>query len=800
MNPSPQVWLEVSEHGKSWTVPFLGAPLSIGRAAGAGIAFSSGFVSSTHAVIEVVSSGAASSGVVLRDLNSTNGTLVDGVAIGGAVSSAVLRDGSLIRIGDPSSGSFVSLVFRNSSATQRRSALQSKVLQGTVFIGRLGSGSALELDHSQVSRVHARLELVQGAWVLRDWGSSNGTLVNGVKISQATLKAGDVIFIGSYRLMFDGAKLEWSEPGGVRLDALGLVRNTAKGRILNDVSLTVLPREFVALVGGSGAGKSTLMKALCGFVPADKGSKVLWNSEDFYARFANLKNQIGYVPQDDIIHKTLSVRRALEFAAQLRLPRDLSRLEIAGRIDAILTQLRLEPHQHKLVEKLSGGQRKRVSIAVELLSEPDALFLDEPTSGLDPGLEKQMMFSLRQLADAGRTVVLVTHATQNIEQCDLVAFMAQGRLVYYGIPSEACAFFNLAHEDFADIYTQLEQIDPSQITAKATEFGLQAELAALSSPKSIAEVWEAKFKASSQYQKFVVQRQAQLKRGMTTTAVAAVAAAKPVSLWHQFFVLARRYLELMLQDRQNSLILLAQVPIIAGLLMLMVGADWLKMTTDPSTRYNAQTVLFMLATISVWFGIINAAREITKERPILERERAFNLRLVPYLAAKFVVLAIVALVQAVLLVGLLGFKLEYPQNGAVLAGWLELLATCTLASWGGVALGLLVSASAATPDRAVSLVPIMLVPQIMFAGLIFKLDGAAKTLSWGTISHWSMNALGTSVNLNLHCNDPFPCKNRELYSFTLDHLLRQWGILAAMLAVFLLLTGILLKSQERRKS
>lgn len=682
-------YLEVTEHHRSWRVPLGATPLTVGRSAGSDVLFASGFVSSRHASLEVTPAG-----VVLRDLGSTNGTLVDGAF----VSQALLRDGSVIRIGDASSGSFVSLIFRNPSGTQRRSAVQRFVLNSSspVFIGRVGSGSQLELDHPQVSRVHARLELVLGVWSLRDWGSSNGTTLNGSSVSQVALKSGDMIGVGAYRLQFDGVALEWLEPGGVRLDAVGLVRETARGRILNDVSLTVLPREFVALVGGSGAGKSTLLKALCGFVPADKGSKVLWNSEDFYSRFENLKSQMGYVPQDDIIHKTLSVRRALEFAAQLRLPKDLSATEIAARIDAVLSQLRLEPHQHKLVEKLSGGQRKRVSIAVELLSDPEALFLDEPTSGLDPGLEKQMMFSLRNLADAGRTVVLVTHATQNIEQCDLVAFMAQGRLVYYGPPSEACAFFNLAQTDFADIYTRLEQLDPALIAGKCTEFGLDAELKSLAgAPTSIAEVWEAKFRASSQYGLFVTGRQMQLKRGLTSTPHGSPQVRR-VSMPHQFAVLTRRYTELLLQDRQNSLILLAQVPIIAGLLMLMVGRDWLEMTSDADSRYNAQRVLFMLATVSVWFGIINAAREITKERAILQRERSFNLRLLPYLASKFAVLTGVALLQAGLLIGLLVLKVTFPPSGLLLPGWLEAVLTCGLASIVGVALGLLVSALAAT--------------------------------------------------------------------------------------------------------
>src|SRR5205085_8747402 len=299
-----------------------------------------------------------------------------------------------------------------------------------------------------------------GRHTLRDIGSTNGTFVNGQRISQHTLVPGDVIQIGAFKLVYDGDSLDqYDQRGALRIDARNLSRMVASGRasrlILKDVSLSIEPREFVALVGGSGTGKSTLMNALSGYAQAT-GGHVLVNGDDYYRNFDAYRTVLGYVPQDDIIHRTLPVDRALRYAAQLRLPADTAGAEIGQRITRVLDDVEMTPHRDKLVENLSGGQRKRVSIGAELLADPSLFFLDEPTSGLDPGLEKKMMYTLRRLADSGRTVILVTHATANITQCDHVAFMSDGRMVFFGPPAEALPFFNVTSGDFADIYTKLE--------------------------------------------------------------------------------------------------------------------------------------------------------------------------------------------------------------------------------------------------------------------------------------------------------------------------------------------------------
>ncbi|MEI2692371.1 MAG: FHA domain-containing protein [Anaerolineae bacterium] len=413
----------------------------------------------------------------LVDLGSTNGTSLNGNRLpkGGAYR---LSDGDIFRIGDQQ-GNSVGITFRLGSQPLPTASTihlsQLNLAQLPMFTVGRDQSNQVRLDHPMVSRVHAELRRAVTGHVLID-RSSNGTYVNGQRVAgQQALRQGDVVHIGPFKLVYDQAGFSSyvTPAGNYRLDGRRLIRDVPDGgrrllginiggqpktkRILNEVSLSIYPKEFVALVGGSGAGKSTLMKALSGFTPAKPG-QVLLNGDDLYQSFGAYRSILGYVPQDDIIHRQLTVRSALTYAAQLRLP-DATPAELQKRIADVLQQVEMTEHAGKSVQKLSGGQRKRVSIAVELLAEPGLFFLDEPTSGLDPGLEKKMMYTLRNLADAGRTIVLVTHATANIDQCDHVAFMADGYMAYFGPPKEALGFFGAT--DFADIYTKLSHpIDP----------------------------------------------------------------------------------------------------------------------------------------------------------------------------------------------------------------------------------------------------------------------------------------------------------------------------------------------------
>ncbi len=395
-----------------------------------------------------------------------------------------LQNGDTFRVGDEH-GTLTSLTYSDGSGEPVEMAVPAlppiPLTGGQLTIGRV-PGNTVVLNHPQVSTRHAVVEKVAGGYRIVDANSTNHVFVNGQRATAQLLRTGDEIRIGPYRLTYTGTELkQFDESTNIRIDALHLKKAGNNNVVLlNDISLAIPPRKFVALVGGSGAGKSTLMDALNGLRPAQEGV-VLYNGEDYYRNLAAFNTQLGYVPQDDIVHRDLTVEHALYYAARLRLPSDFTREQIQWRIDEVLEDVEMIERRNLLVSKLSGGQRKRVSIALELLANPSIFFLDEPTSGLDPGLDRKMMSLLRRLADKGHTIVLVTHATNNINSCDYVCFLAQnGRLAYFGPPNAAKVYFEKT--DFAEIYSSLE---PNK------EY-----------PNIPAEA-EARFRASPDYQQYV---------------------------------------------------------------------------------------------------------------------------------------------------------------------------------------------------------------------------------------------------------------------------------------------------------
>ncbi len=792
--------LVVQEAGSLVRVPLGPSPVLLGRDASCDVRLTSRFVSAHHARVEPDGSGHR-----IVDLGSTNGLRREGQRLPkGSVTS--LSHGDVLRIGDLSTGAFVTLAYENTESREstvaaivrRYSLTQNRPI---ITIGR--AGADVELHSPLVSRHHAAIARVGDRHVLSDLGSINGTFVNGRRVTRVTLDPGAVIQIGRFRMTYDGQALSLADHrGSIRLDGIALTQEVSRGRvILRDASISIAPRELVALVGGSGAGKSTLMKALAGYLPASRG-QVLVNGDDFYEHLDAYRPLLGYVPQDDTLHRELPVESALTYTARLRLPSDTSGAEIDARIARALEDVDMLAHKGKLIANLSGGQRKRVSIAAELLADPMLFFLDEPTSGLDPGLEKRMMYTLRNLADGGRTIVLVTHATANITQCDHVAFLAGGRIVFFGPPADALAFFNVESGDFADIYGKLEgSSDPSDRAGSAiAESDLAAELAAHRARNggeapSLAALWEMRFRASPYYASFVGKRIAEMPAPPTRARRRdSVGRRSGISALRQFFVLMFRYLHLHIQDKKNLLILLAQAPIIAYLTTLVARSD--AIVGAKAFSPDAKTVIFMLSTIAVWFGIINAAREITKESAVYHRERLAGLSILSYVLSKVVVLTLIVLAQSAALVAIVTDWVRLPKNGVFGPAIYEIFGTTVLTSIAGLSLGLTISASARTPDRAISFVPLALIPQILFSGVLFSFGKGYSTtriLSWLTISRWSTDAYGATINLN---KIP-PIERLDEYAFNAQNLGTKWGILGGYAFGCLVLSCILLALRDR---
>lgn len=579
----------------------------------------------------------------------------------------------------------------------------------------------LVLDSPLVSRYHAELEIRSSVASIRDLGSANGTFVRGRRISEHELRAGQGLYVGNVHLVFDGQQLQ--EDGAhsateVRVDDVSFRPPTATRDILQRISFTVAPGQFVALVGTSGAGKSTLMSLLLGQRPPTRG-QVLINGQSAYSHQDQFRHLIGFVPQDDIVHRTLPVEAALDYAAQLRLPADTTPGERQRRVEMALSTMELNHRRENPVFTLSGGERKRVSMAAELLTEPSLLFLDEPTSGLDPGMEKKTMRLLSGLCRQGRTVVLITHATQNIVLCDRVALLAPGgRLVFYGEPRRALDFFGV--EDFADIYLEIDSAERG-------------------------EVWQKRFRK---------ERPAAQEEEKAGDAPPPVKPSRG-SIWdgaRQFATLCQRYTHQLLSDRANLAILAIQAPLIGTVLALLFDPNLFALEQRwAQNKYpikEGPTLLFLLVVACIFFGSINACREIVKELPILRRERLVNLQLFPYFMSKVCVLALIGALQALVLLAIV--QLRVPL-GLSMAAQGTVLAFMIAAAAGGTLLGLLLSCLAGSAEQASSLVSVLLILQLSLSGAFIKPEEMIpplRALSVLSISRWTFAGSGIVMNLN----------------------------------------------------
>jgi len=702
---------------------------------------------------------------------STNGLFVDRTRIT-PNDGYCLKNGIEIKIGlDPTNQ--VLLTYFNPLANQVAVPKKQSISLSnrSVLLGR-DPNASLQLDSPLVSRRHATIDIdSRGNYILQDH-SVNGVFVNSQRVTNSVqLSEGDAIRIGPFTLTYRSGMLEMQDRGNqIRLDAKCLVIP----KRLNNITLAIEPGQFVGLVGGSGAGKSTLMRTLLGIEKTTQGA-VFLNGENLREKFNIYRNQIGYVPQDDIIHADLTVEEVLSYAAKLRLPPDTDVQQVVAKT---LEDIEMTNYRALFVKKLSGGQRKRVSIGVELLADPKLFFLDEPTSGLDPGLDKKMMQLLRKLANQGRTVILVTHATANITMCDRIAFMGSGgHLCYFGPPAEALDFFEIKTGDFADIYNELA--DTSNV------------------PR-----WAEKFQQSEYYQRYIVNH---FSTG-NEPEKQAHPQQKAVSWSEQLVLLAQRYFQLVSRELVNLRLALLTAPIGIILLRLAVrDKDPLVGAPEATLAPLALRVLFVFTCAAIWVGLATSVQEIVKESAIYLRERLVNLGLFAYLGSKFFILSGLAVLQTLLMVGviLIAFKSPDPSLiswpvGASITTFLTLL-SC-------ISLGLLVSAIAKNGSEANSALPIILLPQIIFSGVLFKMEGVASKFSWLMLSRWSVGAYGSLVNVNAMVPAPTtlpngsilpqPFEPNSVYDQTWDNLSLNWGMLCVHIVVYLMLTLWLQKRKD----
>lgn len=642
-------------------------------------------------------------------------------------------------------------------------------------------GRALEnelvVSDLQVSRHHAEFRSMPGGrFEIRDLGSHNGTYVNGqplAKSGTALLGPNDIVGVGHSTFRIVGDRLEeFVDTGDVSFSARHLTVTVDGGKqILKDVTFGVPTKSLIGVIGPSGSGKSTLLKALTGYRPANQGD-VLYDNRNLYKQFAELRQRIGLVPQDDILHKELKVSTALKYAAKLRFPGDTAESERAARIDEVLRELKLDIHKDKKITSLSGGQRKRVSVALELLTKPSLIFLDEPTSGLDPGMDRDVMQLLRGLADDGRTVLVVTHSVAELAICDKLLVMAPGGSVaYFGPPDEALNFFG--YSTWADVFSAFESYRDYD--------------------------WAGRWKGSQHYQLYAADIDAVAPQSVQP-AVQQTRPPKPQGWGSQLWTLIRRYVSVIASDK-GFIGLMLILPAVLGVVSVVIPAKFGLAPPVAPSRFNgdAGTIMLILAVGMCFSGAANSVRELIKERVIYERERATGLSRSAYLASKVIVLGVITAIQGVIICAIGFYPRDLPAEGLLMPPAVEICLSVIALGFTSMMFGLVISSLVKTAEKTMPLLVMFAIVQVVFTGILFQVydSPGLEQFAWLMPSRWAIAAAGTTLNLGV-LMPPWDAENPTNTDPLWDATAGQWSLNITILLLLGVACGFAVQRLLRR--
>ncbi|MGO9067951.1 ATP-binding cassette domain-containing protein [Mycobacterium sp.] len=626
---------------------------------------------------------------------------------------------------------------------------------GSVTIGRATDNDVVIPD-VLASRYHATLTLTPLGTEIRDT-SVNGTFVNGTRIGSAILTEGDVVTVGNVDLVVSGGLLvrrseteAATRTGGLEVRGVQYVVDNGK-QLLTDISLTARPGTLTAVIGGSGAGKSTLARLIAGYTTPSSGS-VTFEGHDIHSEYASLRSRIGMVPQDDVVHRQLTVNQALSYAAELRLPPDTSKRDRAKVVAQVLEELDLTKHANTRVDKLSGGQRKRASVALELLTGPSLLILDEPTSGLDPALDHQVMMMLRQLADAGRVVIVVTHMLSYLDTCDQLLLVAPGGKTAYCGPPDGIGEV-MGTTNWAKIFGQVGA-DPDEANRRFREREQQQPSPQTDKPVDLGE---------------------------------------PVhtSVRRQISTIARRQVRLVVADRAYF-IFLALLPFILGALSLTVPGSTGFRVPGPhaGTPDEAAQILALLLPAAAFMGTALTIRDLVGERAIFQREQAVGLSTTAYLLAKTLVFCGFAILQSAIVTAIVVGGKGAPARGAVLLGHstvaatVELFITVAGTCVASAVLGLAISSLVRSSEQIMPLFVVAVMAQLVLCGGMVPVTGrlGLDQLSWLMPARWGYAAAASTVDVR-HLVPATLLPQDQFWQHTRHFWLLDMGMLAG-LAVF----------------
>ncbi len=661
-------------------------------------------VSMHHCEVHISAEGR----ITIKDLNSTNGSFVNGQHISETQivpsDNVTLGKDHVLNIPE-----FIASTETRSTTNITSSPAVDKSLQdkSVITIGR-DRDNDITISNIRVSRHHARLTKIGAAWQIEDLNSANGTFLNGKKVLNSLISEKDNITVGGVPLdllrLFSHAMPDWSKD--LQFIANNLSFRVVNKTIVDNISICMQPGQFIGLIGPSGCGKTTLMMMLNGFLKPSAGD-VLINGISLHQNPQAFQGQIGYVPQDDIIHRELTVEESLFYASKLRLGNQITCQERAQQIAQIISSLNLTTAKDTLIgspEKkgISGGQRKRVNMAQELITEPLLYFLDEPTSGLDPRSDREVMQLLSDIANNGHVVMLTTHKIDSLNFSifsHLIVLSPGGKLAYYGPSQDAVSYFGVSRPE--DIFEVLEKTDSSHLQEKYLQSPLSQSLVSSDSAEILSH-----------------SNQNSANRQVT---------GKQANALHQFYILCQRTLLVKCRDRFSAAVLLLQAPII-GLFIYLVF----------KSAENVQALYFVLIVAAIWLGCSNSAREIVAEQTIFKREQKANLDIDAYLWSKICVLSLLCGLQCLILSIFTYLTVDINISFGIL------FAVLSLTSITALNMGLVLSAMVKTGETAMALVPVILIPQVILGGLIVpfgSIPDGVNILAGFMLSRWAFELL-----------------------------------------------------------